>query len=187
MPPRSGPGSGRLSSAQSWPSSAVSSSAGCLSPDNRQASGRELGATSGPHLTGSSRTTPDMSGQPTPQASMPLHSAPQVVSTDLDSLIQKRSPAAAPPSRGRLGALRARLRGCPGDSSSEEAHGRTEDGTAPREQAMSSFRDRLHWVAASCACITCITGALSGTIRASCIARCRDCGAVTSDRPPAIP
>jgi hypothetical protein len=86
--------------------------------------------------------------------------------------------------RGRLGALRARPRGCPGDSSSEEAHGRTEDGTAPREQAMSSFRDRLHWVAASCACIT---GALSGTIRASCIARCRDCGAVTSDRPPAIP
>jgi hypothetical protein len=37
-----------------------------LSPNNRQASGRELRATSGPHLTGVSRTTPDTSGQPTP-------------------------------------------------------------------------------------------------------------------------
>jgi hypothetical protein len=173
-----------LSSAQSWPSSAVCSSASCLSPDNRQASGRELGAASGPHLTGSSRTTTDMSGQPTPQASMPLHSAPQVASTDLDSLIQKRSPAAAPPSRGRLGALRARLRGCPSDSSSEEANGRTEDGTAPREQAMSSLRDRLHWVRCK---LRLHRWRFERDYQGKLYRECRDCGAVTSDRPPAIP
>jgi hypothetical protein len=43
--------------------------------------------------------------------------------------------------------LRAHLRDRPGDSSLDEAHCRCqEDGTALREQAMSSLRDKLHWV-----------------------------------------
>ena len=51
------------------------------------------------------------------------------------------------PSRSRLGELRPYLRSRPGDNSLDEAQCQCrEDGAALREQAMSSLRDKLHWV-----------------------------------------
>jgi hypothetical protein len=62
---------------------------------------RDRGATSGPHSTGGSRTTPDSSGRPTPQLSLTLRTSLQVVRPPGFSLARS-NPVQGGPASGRL-------------------------------------------------------------------------------------
>ena len=54
----------------------------------------------------------------------------------------------------------------------------------PEEQAMSSLRDGLHWVRCK---LHLHRWRFERDYQRKLYRECRDCGAVTSDRPPAIP